>query len=130
MTAIGINVTTNDRTYGWADLRRVSRKITKLQQDYYDARAESQRLWDEYNSEVDFGEARMETLATTDPVEYESYKAFYLARLDDLENQAVIAERTQHRLWDYLNCDHEFEDYQTREGDNVNRVCSKCGLRE
>ena len=130
MAAIGINVSTQDRTYGWADLRRVSRKITKLQQDYQDAKAEAQRLWDDYNSEVDHGEARLEMLATTDPVEYEAYKERYLDRLNDLEMAAVLAERTQHRLWDYLNCAHELDDFQTRDGDNVNRVCLKCGFRE
>ena len=87
-------------------------------------------MWKEYNSEVDHGEVRLEKLATTDPVEYEAYKARYFATLDDLEKQAVMAERTQHRLYDYLNCPHEFEEFQTRDGDNVNRVCLKCGFRE
>ena len=130
MNALGINVTTNDRTYTWADLRRVSRKRTKLEQDYQDARDEAERLWAEYNSEVDHGEARLEKLATTDPVEYDAYKELYLDRLNELENQAVMAERTQHRLWDYLHCAHEFDDYPTNEPDNVTMICRKCGLRE
>lgn len=130
MSAIGINVTTQDSTYTWADLRRVSRKRTKLQQDYQDAKDEAERLWHEYNSEVDHGEARLEMLATTDPVEYDAYKERYLATLNDLENQAVMAERLQHRLYDYLNCPHEFDDYPTSEPDNVTMICRKCGMRE
>jgi len=130
MSAIGINVTTNDRTYTWADLRRVSRKRTKLEQDYQDAKDEAERLWKDYNSEVDFGEARLEALATTDPVEYDSFKEIYLDRLNELEMAAVMAERTQHRLWNYLNCAHEFDDYPTNEPDNVTMICRKCGLKE
>jgi len=130
MSAIGINVTTNDRTYTWADLRRVSRKRTKLEQDYQDAKDEAERLWKDYNSEVDFGEARLEALATTEPVEYDSFKEIYLDRLNELEMAAVMAERTQHRLWNYLNCAHEFDDYPTNEPDNVTMICRKCGLKE
>jgi len=130
MTALGINVTTNDRTYTWADLRKVSRKRTKLQQDYQDARAEAERLWAEYSSEVDRGEERLAMLATTDPVEYAAFKEIYLDRLNDLEMASVMAERTQHRLWNYLNCAHEFDDYPTNEPDNVTMICRKCGLKE
>ena len=130
MGAIGIGVSTQDRTYGWADLRRVSRKITKLRQDYQDAKLETVMARHEYDSEVDHGEARLEMLATTDPVEYEAYKERYLANLKDLEKKLSLAESTEYRLYDYLNCPHEFEDFQTRDGDNVNRVCLKCGFRE
>lgn len=130
MTALGINVSAQDPVRTWADIRRISRKKAKLEQEYLDAREEVKDLWIEYNAQVDFGEDRLQKLAETDVIKYREFEAVHLANIRDLEDKALKAEQRQHQLYVYLHCAHEFEDMLTNEPDNVIMICSKCGYKE
>jgi hypothetical protein len=130
MGALTIGTTTRDNDYTpWTLLYKKSRKQTRLEEEYYEAKREAESLWHEHTTTVDWGEDRLARLAEVDPVKYQEFKESYLWQLDELEKKAVVAERRQHRLYEQMNCNHEFEDYRT-DADQAVLVCSKCGLKD
>ena len=113
MAAIGINVSTQDPTYGWESLKPTHHVDPSLAE----ARAEAQELWNIITGS--FGESLLAT---------GNYEA-----LNELTDQANVAETKVHLIYQQLNCEHRHTHveggfhYGSIE-DDIKEFCDDCGL--
>ena len=113
MSAIGINVSTQDNTFGWADLKPTHHVDLRLEE----ARAEAKELWDKVTG--CFGESLLAV---------GNYDA-----LNELTDQAKAADAKVHLIYRQLNCEHRHTHveggfhYGAIE-DDIKEFCDDCGL--
>ena len=125
MAALGINVTTNERTYGWESIRPPKR--TPLEVALIEAREYANYKWAEYNNLVDY----LEKIAyRADEEEIAIVRAELSVKLEDAED----ADKAVIKLYNQINCPHEEIDFEGGEyqsggerEDNIRPVCRKCG---
>ena len=103
MTALGVGVTSNDHVYGWESIKP-SRTLGKLELRRLELLKEAKAIWEQVCG--DLGESMLAV---------GNYSA-----IDELVDQARVLEGEAHRIYNQLNCNHEWN--------SQSDGCGKCGV--
>jgi len=103
MTALGINVSSRDAVHGWEAIKP-SRTLGKLELRRLELLKDAKSIWEKVCGDI--GESMLAV---------GNYSA-----IDELVDQARALEGEAHRIYNQLNCNHEWNS----ESDG----CGKCGV--
>lgn len=122
MTALGVGVTSNDPTYGWATLQ--PKKLTRLERDYRKALAVCEEAFDRWVDVLDMIE---------DVKMYHPENLNRLAELEFAKAKIVCwmdeAEAKKHDAYLRLNCPHTHLKVIEGWGTSL-KICELCGADE